>query len=104
MQTPWAVYKENWKEQMIDVVLIIPQSKAKYFKLKKFLPSQEIVKEYQNGSIQINYKVTSQNEVASLIKQWIPYVKVLKPRGLKKIFMDISKQYYEENCAISVNI
>ena len=95
IQTPWAKFKENWKDSLIDVVLVIPQQQAKYFKLKKFLPSQEIIKEYQNGSIQVIYKVTSQDELSGLIKQWIPYVKVIKPRGLKKMFKDIAKEYYE---------
>jgi len=97
IQTPWAKFKENWKEKLIDVVLIIPKEQAKYFRLKKFLPSQTIIKEYSNGSIQVMYKVTSIYELSGLIKQWIPYVKVIKPRKLKKMFKDIAKKYYEDN-------
>ncbi len=96
IQTPWAVYKDNWKDCMVDVVLVIPKAQAKYFKLKKFLPSQEITKEYSNGAIQVNYKVTSQYELTGLIKQWIPHIKVIKPRGLKNMFRDIAKIYYED--------
>ncbi len=95
MQTPWAVYRENWKDLMIDVVLLMPIKQAKYFKLKKFLPSQEIIHEYDNGYIQVQYSVTSQNEVMGLVKQWIPYVKVIKPRALKKLFKDIATRYIE---------
>lgn len=78
---------------MIDIVLLIPKKQARYFQLKKFLPSQEIIKEHNNGSIEIKYKVTTQNEVIGLLKQWIPYIKVIKPKSLKKMFDGIIKDY-----------
>jgi len=35
--------------------------------------------------------------MSALIKQWIPYIKVIKPRGLKNMFRDIAKKYYIQN-------
>jgi len=97
MQTPWAIYKKNWKELLINVIILIPQKQAKYFKLKKFMPSQKIIHEDDHHNIYVKFTVTSQNEMDGLIKQWIPYIKVLEPKELKNKFHNISKKYYKDN-------
>lgn len=96
MQTPWAVYRENWKNILIDVLLLIPKKQAKYFKLKKFMPSQEIISEDEAGNIKVKFTVTSQNEMDGLIKQWIPYIQVLEPKELKAQYRSVAKKYYED--------
>ena len=45
MKSPWATYKEDFKNQLLEVIIQIPKEQAKYFKLKKFLPSQKIIGE-----------------------------------------------------------
>lgn len=94
MQSPWATYKENFRNHLKEVIITIPKEQAKYFKLKKFLPSQKIVNENEDGTICISYTVTSENEVISLIKQWIPYVKVVAPESLIGMFKKIAKKFF----------
>jgi predicted DNA-binding transcriptional regulator YafY len=96
MQSPWAIYQDNFRQNLIEVIVQIPKEQAKYFKLKKFLPSQKILSEDKNGNLTISYTVLSQNEVTSLIKQWIPYIKVIKPESLVNMFKDIAKRYTKE--------
>ncbi len=93
MQSPWATYGENFKNQLQEVIIQIPKNQAKYFKLKKFLPTQKIINEDEDGRLTISYQVTSQNEVISLIKQWIPYVKVLAPKGLVDVMRGVAEKY-----------
>lgn len=96
IQTPWATYSQNWQSSMIEVILQIPEKLARYFKLKKFLPSQEIIAEDKNGNITLRYMVTSLFEVDALIKQWIPFVKVIAPSDLRETFQNVAKTYYED--------
>jgi predicted DNA-binding transcriptional regulator YafY len=95
MQSPWATYKSNFKEHLKEVIFTIPKAQAKYFKLKKFLPSQKIIDEDDDGTITLSYTVTSENEVVGLIKQWIPYAKVKAPDSLVGMFKSIAKKYVE---------
>ncbi len=45
VQSPWGTYKPNFKEHLKEVVIEVPKEQAKYFKLKKFFPSQKILSE-----------------------------------------------------------
>ncbi|MGE3298994.1 MAG: helix-turn-helix transcriptional regulator [Arcobacter sp.] len=94
-QSPWATYKPNFKEHLKEVVIEVPKEQAKYFKLKKFFPSQKILSEDENGTIQISYTVTSENEVVGLIKQWIPHVKIISPQSLINLFEKVAKDFYK---------
>ncbi len=98
IQSPWATYKPNYKEHLKEVVIAVQKEKAKYFKLKKFMPSQKIVNEDEEGNITISYTVSSENEVIGLIKQWIPYVKVLSPENLVGVFEGIARKFYICTC------
>lgn len=84
MQTPFARYDIDFKSKLIDVVLEVDKSKAYFFKVKKFLSTQNIEDEKENGNIVVSYKVTQELEVDELIKKWIPYVKVIEPISLKE--------------------
>lgn len=95
LQTPWAMYVPDFKQHLIEVILQIDKPHAKYFKLKKFLPSQTIVNESDTGCLTLSYKVTHLREIEELIKQWIPYMKIIKPQQLKETFRAIAKEYYE---------
>ena len=95
MQSPWATYKENFKQELKEIIVQIPKEQAKYFKLKKFLPSQKILHEDEEGVLTLSYTVTSQNEVITLIKQWIPYIKIIAPSGLSWMMRGVAKKYLE---------
>lgn len=82
-QTPWATYKH--KQEEISVVLHAEKRIAKYFKMKKYLPSQEIIEEKEDGSIILEYKVFSLGEIFELIIKWLPGIKILEPSNLKEI-------------------
>jgi len=95
LQTPWALYVPDFKQHLVEVVVQINKPHAKYFKLKKFLPSQSIIEESGTGCLTLSYKVTQLREIEELVKQWIPYMKIIKPQKLKETFRAIAKEYYE---------
>jgi len=78
IQTPWAKFGVQEKE----VKLHINYSIAKYFRLKKYLPSQTISQEHENGDLEVCYKISDFKEVEELIIKWLPSIKVLEPLEL----------------------
>ena len=90
MQTPFSIYRRDYKKHLITVVLEVDKSKAFYFESKKYLKSQEILEKKENGNLLIKYKITQEMEIEELIKRWIPFVKVIEPLSLKeKIASDL---------------
>jgi predicted DNA-binding transcriptional regulator YafY len=97
IQTPFAKYSKNYKEKMIKVELEVNSEKAMFFKSKKFLTSQKILKEKENGNLIVEYTITQEREVDELIKKWVPYVDVLSPLSIKRNLLCQLKQYIVNN-------
>ena len=81
IQTPWAVFG---REEVV-VRLRVDASIRRYFILKKYLPSQEVVADFDNGDIEVQYRVSNYKELEELIIKWLPKIKVMSPRPLKKM-------------------
>jgi predicted DNA-binding transcriptional regulator YafY len=56
---------------------------ARFFKKKKFLASQRVVEERQDGLI-VEYRFTNSMEILRLVKCWLPHLEVLEPLHLRK--------------------
>jgi len=83
IQTPWASYKPN-ESSFEEVLLEVNASISKYFKLKKYLNSQNILKEYENGNLLISYKITGPLEIEELIIKWLPEIKIISPEYIQR--------------------
>lgn len=81
IQTPWS----GFGKPLIKVRLRFALKVAKYFRLKKFLASQEVVHTFENGDIEVHYHVTNLREVDDLVIKWLPHVRVIAPRGLHRM-------------------
>jgi predicted DNA-binding transcriptional regulator YafY len=93
LQTPFPSYKPQFREHLIKVIVQVDKKKAKYFKLKKYLLSQNIDKENDDGSLTVSFLVTQEREMEELIKKWIPNVRVISPISLKEKIEDELKKY-----------
>lgn len=80
IQTPWAAFGK--KE--IVVKLRVYKSIRRYFIFKNYLTSQKVVKEYENGDILVEYKVSNIRELEELVIKWLPRIEVISPRYFKK--------------------
>ena len=69
MQTPFSIYRRDYKKHLITVVLEVDKSKAFYFESKKYLKSQEILEKKENGNLLIKYKITQEMEIEELVKK-----------------------------------
>ena len=101
MQTPFSIYKKDFRKHLINVVIEVDKSKAFFFHAKKFLRSQTLLDTKENGNVIVTYKVTQLREIDALIKQWLPYVKVIEPQELKDQILNELKAYIEDQSASS---
>jgi predicted DNA-binding transcriptional regulator YafY len=81
IQTPWANFKQSQKHIKIRVDSHI----KRFFVLKKYLPSQNIIKTFENGDILVEYYVTNYHEIEELLIKWLPDIKIISPPNLKKM-------------------
>jgi predicted DNA-binding transcriptional regulator YafY len=81
LQTPWASYG---KEEIV-VRLRAEVSIRRYFVKKKYLPSQEVVHTFENGDIEVQYRISNFREIEELIIKRLPRIHVISPRNLQKM-------------------
>ncbi|CAA6805187.1 MAG: Unknown protein [uncultured Sulfurovum sp.] len=81
IQTPWAVFGRD----ETTVRLRVDKSIRRYFILKKYLPSQKVVADFDNGDIEVQYTVSNFKELEELIIKWLPHIRIMYPRPLKKM-------------------
>ena len=75
-----------WFEDGNSFVVKIKVKKeiAHFFRLKKHLNSQEILKENKDGSLVVAFNVSCDEDVDNLIKAWLPHIEVISPTRFRK--------------------
>ncbi|WP_457746331.1 helix-turn-helix transcriptional regulator [Sulfurimonas sp.] len=84
IQTPYPKYTASYRNHLINVVVEVAPSKARFFKMKEFLPSQNTIDTKEDGTLVLSYRVTQEREIDELVKKWIPHMKVISPDSLRK--------------------
>ena len=84
--------------ELFEVVVEVSSKIMRHFKHKKHLKSQKIIEESKRG-LRISYEVTDPLVIMPLIKQWMPYIKVISPNSIKeqvykdaKLFLELHKE------------
>jgi len=80
-------YFEGDKE-CFTVKLFVEKEVAKYFIRKPISNSQRVVKEYSDGSIDIDIRITHEMEILPTILSYIPYLKVVEPQYIWDIVLE----------------
>jgi len=78
------------------VVIKVYEEVAEYFKQKDFLESQKIVKENEDGSLEISYEVSHDEDIDNIIKGWIPHVEILEPVRFREKMLNELKNYLKD--------
>ncbi len=67
---------------------------ARYFKpgMKKFLSSQEFIKELEDGSVIFSVKYTQELEILPFVQKWLPDLIILEPKELIDTYINKLKQ------------
>ncbi|MDF1875976.1 WYL domain-containing protein [Sulfurimonas sp. SAG-AH-194-I05] len=93
MQTPWSKYTPEFRKHTVEVIVEVSSAKARFFKAKKFLPSQQVVETKEDGTLVLSFKVTQEMEMEELVKKWLPHVVVIEPLTLIEKIENEIKEY-----------
>ena len=96
MQTPFSLYRPNFRTHLVDVIVEVSKDKARFFKVKKHLPSQKEIEQKEDGTLILSFRVTQAIEVKDLIKKWIPHIKVIEPTSLKEEIRNELREYLKQ--------
>ena len=86
----------NFIDPYFEVIVKVEKEVARHFKVKKFLPSQKILKDYEDGGLEISYKINNENEILFLAKKWLPYMKIISPKELQDRLTKIVKAFLND--------
>lgn len=70
-------------EKKLDVVLKITGSAASYFRRRKWVANQVILKELEDGGMIVSAKVAHINQILPIVRQWLPCIRIISPEGLQ---------------------
>lgn len=81
--------------QKQEVVLKISGHAATYFRRRKLVAEQKLVKELEDGGLIISTKVAHTNQILPTVRQWIPHIHIISPDGLQATLEKDLRVYLE---------
>lgn len=75
------------------VTLRVSLQVARYFKSKKYLKSQRLLKELENGDVLVQYEITHDMEIIPIVQQWIPFIQVVEPLSLREKIVENIEEF-----------
>lgn len=79
-----------------EVIIKVYSEVAEYFKHKDFIESQKILRENSDGSLEVYFEVSHDEDIDNIIKSWLPHVEVLKPKRFKERIIQELKDYIKK--------
>ena len=76
-----------------EVILSIHADVASYFKQRRLLPEQQLVKELDDGGLLVSSRISHDIQLLPLVRFWIPNVKVVNPEGMQAELENELKRY-----------
>jgi predicted DNA-binding transcriptional regulator YafY len=70
-------------ERSIDVTLTVAAEAAPYFRRRRLIANQAIVKEVNDGSLIVSARVGHANQVLPIVRYWIPHLRIVTPQALQ---------------------
>eukprot|EP00920_Eleutheroschizon_duboscqi_P025596 GHVT01063091.1.p1 GENE.GHVT01063091.1~~GHVT01063091.1.p1 ORF type:complete len:292 (-),score=10.36 GHVT01063091.1:57-932(-) len=77
----------------MDVTIKVHENVAYNFKLKKILPSQEILEENSDGSLLVKFTVTTEEDIDNTIKAWLPNIEIISPKSYREKLVKELEEY-----------
>ena len=66
------------------VTLAIAKEVAKYFQRKPISKTQKIESVYEDGSMDVSVEITNDMEIITLVKYWVPHIRVIEPTRIQE--------------------
>jgi len=76
-----------------EVKIFVSNAIAKYIRRKPLAPTQKIVCEHEDGSLDISLNITHEMEIIPMVQYWLPNMKVVSPKWIDKMICDDLKSY-----------
>jgi len=74
---------------------IINKEVASHFLSTKTLPHQEVIEVLEDGSLSVKFITENDEDVESIVKQWMPHLKITKPKVYNEMIISKMKSYIE---------
>ena len=79
------------KKEPFEVILELESDAIVYFERK---PIQgQYLKKYPNGRVELTLEVTHKEEVFSIVKRWLPQIRIIEPIELREEFEGMMEDY-----------
>ena len=75
-------------------ILVLPKARE-YFERKQVFKSYKLIKDDENG-ILLDVEFAFDDELLNIIKAWIPYMKIIKPKELDAKLKGILRKYIKD--------
>lgn len=84
-----------WFDPINTIVVILHLDKTAYGVIKRrpLNPTQRVMKEYEDGGVEMEIIITHLMEIVPTIQQWIPHIRVVEPHELKEKISDNLKLF-----------
>ncbi len=66
-----------------EVVLKVAPFAADYFRRRKLIGGQKIVKELEGGGLLISGTMAHNDQIFPIVRQWLPHIHIISPEGLQ---------------------
>lgn len=83
--------------QISEIVVKVSAKASGYFKRRKLLPNQEVIRELEDGSLLLVCKNISSMEVVPIIQYWIPHAFIVSPENIQLQMENNLKDYLYNN-------
>jgi predicted DNA-binding transcriptional regulator YafY len=82
-------------EEKKEIVLKVAREVAGYFKRRKLIANQVIVKELEDGGLIVSARFGHTNQVLPIVRYWIPHIRIISPEGLQTEMEQDLRSYLE---------
>ncbi|MEA2048682.1 MAG: WYL domain-containing protein [Campylobacterota bacterium] len=79
------------KAEPFDVTLLLNSNAIVYFERKPI--KGQYVKKNRDGTAELTLSISNKNEVFTILKKWLPQIKIIEPYQLQEEFEEILKKY-----------
>ncbi len=86
----------SFQEPDFEVRVKVDSEVARFFKVKKFISSQKILEELEDGSLILSYTINNDKEILHIAKHWLPHMKILSPAYLQKQLEKMCTDFLEK--------
>lgn len=86
----------QYGKEPFEVILHIDNTSSKYLKRKPISPTQRIIKEYPDESMDISVNITHEMEIIPIVGYWIPHFRIVEPKWLVEKMNKLAKKFLEE--------